>query len=85
MNVQCKNKKCNKIKNELVQKVIVLAPFKHVVMSLFCGLCVWVKKIDWKRRIHLLCPIDSWRRLVISNDGGICEPISWLSKNNINK
>ena len=26
MNVQCKNKKCNKINNELVQVVIVLGP-----------------------------------------------------------
>jgi len=40
MNVQCKNKKCNKINNELVQVVSVLGPFKHVVMGLFRGSCV---------------------------------------------
>ena len=40
MNVQYKNKKCNKINNELVQVVRVLCPFKHVVMSLFRDSCV---------------------------------------------
>jgi len=40
MNVQRKNKKCNKINNELVQVVRVLGPFKHVVMGLFRGSCV---------------------------------------------
>jgi len=56
MNVQCKNKKCNKISNELVQVVRVLGPFfcggrvlgpfKHVVMSLFRSSCVRGKTID---------------------------------------
>ena len=40
MNVQCKNKKCNKINNELVQVVRVLDPFKHVVMGLFRDPCI---------------------------------------------
>jgi len=40
MNVQCKNKKCNKINNELVQVVRVLGPFKLVVMGLFHDSCV---------------------------------------------
>ena len=40
MNVQCKNKKYNKINNELVQVVRVLGPLKHVVVGLFCGSCV---------------------------------------------
>jgi len=47
MNVQCKNKKCNKLNNELFQVVRVLGPFKHVVMGLFRDPCVWEKKKNW--------------------------------------
>jgi hypothetical protein len=46
-----------------------LGPVKQMISGSILDSYIW-KKLGRERRIHLVCPTDSLRRLVVTNGGG---------------